>query len=341
MKRLLVCGVNWIGDAIMSMPALQTWRERHPENRLELLVKPALLPLWSLHAAPDSLHRLPPGTVGVWRVASALRGEHFDSACIFPNSFRSALIPWLAGVPRRIGAPGHLRRLLLSAIPAGEPPVARHQAYEYYHLLSETPPEVLPAPHLTLPEPLQAWAREREVEHPGPWTVFLPGAARGPSKQWPEAHWIELGRRMQGTDAVETLLILGSPSEAALCGRIAEGIGGRAVNLAGQTDIPQWAALMSRSRLVVANDSGGMHLAAAVGASVLALFGITDPAKTGPLGARCRVIQKSTVRQRDIPRDCPEARAALAAITPDEVQEQALTIRRTSDVLNPDRAVQL
>ncbi|MDD4734727.1 MAG: lipopolysaccharide heptosyltransferase II [Kiritimatiellae bacterium] len=324
MNHLLICGVNWIGDALMSMPALQTWRERHPAARLELLVKPALLPLWSLHRAPDALHRLPPGTIGVWRAASALRRERPEAACIFPNSFRSALIPWLAGVPRRIGAPGHLRRLLLSEIPAVGPATGPHQAYEYYHLLSETPPEVLPAPLLTLPEPLQAWALQQEATLPGPWMVFLPGAARGPSKQWPEAHWIELGRHMQGANGVGTLLVLGSPGEAALCGRIAEGIGGCAVSLAGQTDIPQWAALMSRSRLVVANDSGGMHLAAAVGTRVLALFGITDPEKTGPLGRRCRVIQKSVTRQRDIPRDCPEARAALAAILPAEVEEQAL-----------------
>ena len=330
MTRLLVCGVNWIGDAVMSMPALQTWRERHPDARLDLLVKPGLLPLWSLHGAPDRLHRMEPGCAGAWRTARLLRKQSCDAACIFPNSFRSALIPWLAGLPRRTGMPGHGRRWLLSATPAGTPPAGRHQAYEYYHLLSEAPPDPLPAPRLELPEALQKWARDQEALRPGPQVTFLPGAARGPSKQWPEPHWVALGRQLFESGFGGTLLIQGGPAEAALCNRIAGDIGRGAVSLAGQTDVPQWAALMSRCALVVCNDSGGMHLAAAVGAPVLALFGLTDPEKTGPLGARCRVLQHSSVRRRDIPRDCPEARAALAAITPDEVLQESLLLLRNA-----------
>ena len=323
MKKVLIGGVNWIGDAIMSMPALQTYRERHPDFCIHLLVKPSLTALWSLHAAPNVLHALPPGRAGVRLAAESLRREALDAAFIFPNSFRSALIPWLARIPHRIGRPGHFRRLLLTDVPSAPPEHEAHQAFEYYRILSETPPEKLPEPRLIFPDALTAWANEQDQRYSAPRMAFIPGAARGPSKQWPEHSYVELGRRLHQTGRF-SLLIMGSPGERELCGRIAGQIGGATFNLAGETNIPQWAALMSRCELVVANDSGGMHLAGAAGARVVALFGITDPAKTGPLGTRCRVIQKSTVRHRDVPRDCPEAREALAAIHPDEVLAQTL-----------------
>jgi ADP-heptose:LPS heptosyltransferase len=117
------------------------------------------------------------------------------------------------------------------------------------------------------------------------------------------------------------IAVLGSAAESDLCAQVAAGIGSGAVSLAGQTALPELAAILSECALAVSNDSGGMHLAAAVGIPVLAIFGITDPQKTGPLGPRARVLQDSAQRSRDIPRNSDEAAASLRRITP----EKALT----------------
>jgi heptosyltransferase-2 len=154
---------------------------------------------------------------------------------------------------------------------------------------------------------------------------LLPGAARGPSKQWPREHFLALAHRwireLQGGVA-----IFGSSAETELCGELAAAAGRGAISLAARLDIPEWAAALSLCDVVVANDSGGMHVAAAVGAPVVALFGMTDPARTGPLGPRCVVLQESPTRARDIPRGSPEARKWLAAIQPDRVYETAQSL---------------
>ncbi|HRX07316.1 MAG TPA: hypothetical protein P5306_09565, partial [Kiritimatiellia bacterium] len=112
--RILVCGVNWLGDAILSMPALQAFRWENPDADLTLLVRPALAPLWAMHAAPTRVLSLPPaGTAGLRPLARSLRERGIDTAYVLPHSFRSALPPWLARIPSRIGLPGHFPRDLL------------------------------------------------------------------------------------------------------------------------------------------------------------------------------------------------------------------------------------
>ena len=134
--RILVCGVNWIGDSVMSMPALQAFRRANPAAQITLLVKPSLVPLWTLHAGFDRILPLREGVVGTLRTVSAARRLRFDRAFILPHSFRSAVVPWLAGVPTRTGLPGHWRDFMLTEVvrPMGRPG-RNHQAYEYMDLL--------------------------------------------------------------------------------------------------------------------------------------------------------------------------------------------------------------
>lgn len=321
--RGLVCGVNWIGDTIMSLPALQEFRRRHPQTELTLLVKAPLVPLWRMSPVPAHIVVLETGLRGTWRTARALRAGGFDGAWVLPHSFRAALVPWLAGIPRRTGLPGHARDFLLTRVVL---PTAcadrRHQAYEYSDLLlaGESPPAPLSAPELRVPAAAQDEARRRLAGLPAPRIGLMPGAARGPAKEWPAAHFAELAQRL-ARDPGAGLVILGSARERAAAALIAQQAGGRALDLAGATTLPEWAALLQACDLVVANDSGGMHLAAAVGTQVVALFGMTDPAVTGPLGRRCRVLQISTERARAIRRDSAAARASLAAIIPETVAQ--------------------
>lgn len=329
---VLVCAPNWIGDSIMSMPALQCFRRSHPDFHIALLVKSHLASLWQLHATPDEIMALPAGTPATLRMALLLRRRGFAQAYILPNSFRSAFVPWLAAIPERIGFAGHFRRALLTRVVARpRDPARQHQVWEYMALLCPNyagfaQPE---DPVLRIPTETAKAVGRLIGDGVTAYAVLMPGAARGPSKRWPADHFIALGKRL----AVElglTIVVCGAASEAKLCDAVARGVGSNALNLAGRTTLPEWAAVLAKARLVVCNDSGGMHLAAAVGAPVIALFGITDPAKTGPLGRHARVLQKSLERHRDVPRRSAEAAKWLASITPEQVYEEAWKIWRAS-----------
>ncbi len=327
---VLVCAANWIGDSIMTMPALQCFRRQHPDFFIAVLAKSSVAPLWRMHSAPNEVIELPPGLPATLRTGRALASRRFESAWILPNSFRSAFIPWLAGIPNRIGCRGHCRAFLLTR-PVSLPAEfrARHQAWEYMHLLcAPLPPDAtmeMEPPQLTIPPEARAAAERLANTGNRPYVVLLPGAARGPAKRWPADHFAALGKKL-AADGAFPVILSGSPIEQPLCEHIARQIGAGARSLAGRTSFAEWAALLAGAQLVICNDSGGMHLAAAVGTRVLALYGITDPAKTGPLAPpqRSRIVQNSPVRSRDIPRSSAEAAKWLASIAPEQVYEEAL-----------------
>ena len=319
--KILIVGVNWIGDSVMAMPALQAYRRLHPAAHITLLVKPPLAGLWKLHDVPNQILILREGLQGSLHAAQALRTGAFSRAFVLPHSFRSAAIPWLARIPVREGMPGHWRDAMLTrVIRPRNLPGHEHQAWEYMDLLCPESADTLEAPSLTLSADAIETARTRLAGVAHPLIGLIPGAARGPSKEWPAEHYIELGRKLAQRHHAG-IVVMGGPQEVALCDRVADGIGRSAVNFAGKTSLPEWIALLKVCDAVVANDSGGMHLAAAVGTPVVALYGITDPSKTGPLGRACRILQHSTQRSRDVARDSAEARASLAAITPEQAYE--------------------
>ena len=326
--NLLVCGPNWLGDSIMSMPAIQSLRRRRPSCRITLLVKPKMEDLWRMHPAVADVVTMREGIGGLRRTVGTVGMGKFDASLIFPNSFRSALVPYLARVPVRAGMRGHWRDWMLThVVDAPGEPARRHQQWEYLEIAGMADETAEPeAPHLSVPDTIVAGTRERlAAAGKGVWVGLIPGAARGPSKQWPPEHFIETGRGLTSKSGCR-ILILGTSSEAELCGRVAEGIGRAALNVAGETTLAEFAALLEQCRVVVANDSGGMHLAAAVGTPVVALYGLTDPGKTGPLGAGHRVIRhdESGPSARDIARDSSEARDALRAIAPEIVCRSVL-----------------
>lgn len=329
--RVVVCGVNWIGDTIMSLPALQAYRAAHPATHLALLVKPGMAGLWAMSPVPDDVLLLEEGGVGLLRTVSRLKAGRFDRAFVLPHSFRSALVPFLARVPDRRGMPGHGRDFMLTRVlPPRGGEGREHQAFEYLDLLAPdqgVPNQVIPDPPALRPDDA-SMDRARALLAPATdvWIGFIPGAARGPSKQWPAAHFIELGRMLCEREGVR-IAVMGAPNETLLCEEVATAVGDGAVSLAGRTDLPTWAAVLAGCNVVACNDSGGMHLAAAVGTPVVALYGITDPGKTGPLGP-AQVIQHAERKARDVPRDSEEARLSLASILPKEVYDavcEALT----------------
>jgi heptosyltransferase-2 len=319
-RNILIMGVNWIGDAVMSMPGLQAFRRAHPHDRITLMVKPGLRDLWATHPAVDEVLLLSKGGVGTYEAAEQIRRytPAFDVAYVLPNSFRSALIPWLGRVPQRIGYAGHLRAWMLTDRRAHARP--GHQVFETYDLLlPEAKVEQWEVPALNVDA---TPADELRI-------AVLPGAARGPAKQWPEAHYVAVAQKLAGALGAK-FWILGTGAEQALCDRIATAIGPAAESLAGRISFGEWMKLLGRSSLVLCNDSGGMHVAAALGRPLVAFFGLTDPGRTGPLSPQVRILQKVHPQGRDIARISSEAAAALAAITPEEAFEAARDLLKES-----------
>ena len=333
----LIIGVNWLGDSLMTMPAIQVWRRAHPDARLVMLVKPKLKALWTLHPAVDEVWELPPGGRALAAMVRTARARTFETAFVLPHSFRSALVPFLARVPRRIGPPGHGRDWMLTQVVPSRPGAEReHQCHEYMAILGVEGGNDAPCLRLT-PE-LKAHARAllgaSGTNRQSPdWIAVMPGAAYGPAKRWPAERFATVGRLLK--DRLKcNMVTLGSAEERSLCEAVARGAGPGSLNLAGQTTLPELSAVLAQCVLALANDSGGMHLATAMDIPVVAVFGITDPARTGPMGTAARVLQDSTLRSRDIRRDAPEARASLLRITPEQVAEAAMELvdgRQTAD----------
>lgn len=310
-KRILIIGLNWIGDAVMSMPAIQACRAENPDAHIALLVKPYLKSFWEMHAVPDQILTLEKMRTTV----SAVREYGFDTACILPNSFRSALIPAMAGIPRRIGFCGDHRRFLLTKV---VPVAGGHQSNEYYPIVAPQSAErVKEFPELNIPESAFQ-TLEKKVPNLGSYAVLMPGAARGASKMWPLDHFEQLARKLLGQTQLN-LVFAGGGGDAPACEELKGMLGDRTLSVAGKTSLQEWAALLKGAAVAVANDSGGMHLAAAVDTPVVGIYGITDPDKTGPLARKFRVVQNSQVKARDIARNSGLAAEALASISPDQV----------------------
>ena len=336
-QKVLLVSPNWLGDIVMALPAFQRWRATDgADAEVTVLARGALGTLWAMHDGVDAVLKAPAPGADTREILSTIRERRFDDAVILPNSVRAAWLPFRAKIPRRIGYPGHFpRRWLLTdplppATPPKDAPLPRHQAWEAYGLWCPNAPlpAALDAPKLAAAATDIARIREKLSAVPGvasaqKLVALIPGAARGDSKQWPPERYVEtaaLLHRAHGTAA----LLLGTAAEAPLCDRIAQALAEKGVpahSLAGQTSLPEMAAALAVADGVVCNDSGGMHLAAALQRPTVAAFGITDPDKTGPLGPTARILQNSPIRSRKVPRSSPVATAALLRITAEQAAE--------------------
>ncbi|HZE90992.1 MAG TPA: lipopolysaccharide heptosyltransferase II [Rhizobacter sp.] len=289
MTRTLVVAPQWIGDAVMSEPLLAALAARGDQLTVAALpwVAPVYLAMpqvghvleWPLaHGRLDWAKRR--------RIAAGLRGR-FDLAYVLPNSLKSALIPWLAGIPQRIGYPGEGRYVLLNrrlTSPPGRPPMVA-----FYAALAGQPALANALPKLFFdPDVLRRVTDAAGLQSDAYW-VFAPGAEYGPAKCWPASHYAELARALQSHSGLPVLL-LGSGKEATLCRQIADEAAGACRVLAGQTTLVDAMVLIAAARGVVSNDSGLMHVAAAFGVPQVAVFGSTSPEHTPPLSPHARVL---------------------------------------------------
>src|SRR5262245_2010413 len=281
MPRVLVVAPNWIGDALMAQPLLMRLREKDPGAEIDVLAPEWVAPVVRRMAEVEEVLAVPLRHKALqlrerWKIARDLRARGYDEAIVLPNTWKSALVPFLAGIPLRTGYLGESRYGLLNSIhEKSNDPMPLH-----YARLSEAPgtpvKEPLPDPRLRV-EPQEIEAARRRFNIHGPYGIFCPGAEYGPAKRWP--YFAELSRRLQ----FQTV-ILGSPNDR----EATQGILGR--NLVGETTLDEAIALIGGADHVVTNDSGLMHVAAALGRPQVALFGSSSPRHTPPLSPAARVI---------------------------------------------------
>jgi heptosyltransferase-2 len=297
---VLVKEVNWLGDLIISLPALHAVRQAYPEAHLAVLVKRQLATFfdgldWVDEVMPyDVAHGLH-GVADRWRIVDAIRARRFDLAVLFPRSFEAAFWVALARVPQRAGVVADARGPLLTRKAVLRPDERHtHQTHDYLSMLQQTlgiasAAEAVP---LGVDAPsrikmLQWLARVRRRQ--GRLIALAVAAAYGPAKEWPPGHYARVIDALAERDGVECVLV-GAPAERALCDRVAAQSRHGALVAAGETSVGEMVALLSLCQGFAGNDSGAMHVAAALGIPTVALFGSTDPLRTGPRGPRARVI---------------------------------------------------
>jgi len=316
-NSILVIAPNWLGDAVMALPFLRALSRGRPGHRIHVLAGRAPAAVFRAEGTASVLARR--GSLAA--DALALRPFRFAEAWLLPNSFRSALTAFLGGARERIGYATDRRGALLThALPP--PPTTRHQLRDYDPLLSSRGIEPVPgAPTLPVP-PAAVAAAGRALEKaglsPGPPPVLLaPGAAFSWTKRWPPELWGRLAALLSEAGSPVALVI--GPGEEEIAARAAAAAGRPVPVLGADLDPVELAALLARARAVVANDSGPMHLAGAVGAPVVAIFGPTDPGRTGPSGSPSRVLDRYVFCSPCFLKECPYAHECMRGITPEEV----------------------
>ena len=310
MKALIIAPA-WVGDMVMAHTLVQALKQQHADAEIHLAAPPATAPLGARMPGVHQVHELAVahGALG-WgerrRLGLSLRRVGFEAAYVLPNSFKSALLPCWAGIPRRIGALGEARFGLLNDWRRLDP--ERHpKMIERFMALAYPPGQSLPQPYPAPALRVDAANRDALVERfglavAGRVTILCPGAAYGAAKRWPAEHFAALAR--ERLKAGHGVWVIGSPSDQQLGAAIAEAAPGT-VNLAGRTRLPDAVDLLSLADAVVTNDSGLMHVACALSVRVVALYGSTSPDFTPPLDANAQVLSLGLDCQPCFQRDCP------------------------------------
>jgi len=327
-RKILVRTPNWLGDAVMALPAVAALEKAYPKASLTLLAHCRVAGLYGLEKRrgkviaydPQGIHR---GVKGTGRIVRELRERHYDLAVILPHSFSSAWMVFLARAKHRVGYIGEGRgRLLTIRVRLRKDHRQRHLSEGYLDLIRAlgigyvaVVPKVVLSPDIK--KEGERFLRERGVL-PGMKLIgFGPGATYGEAKRWDESRFGELGSRLAGEGF--GVLLFGVREEHELCEDIRKRVGKGAVNLSGETDLRRLAGVLSQCVAFISNDTGLMHLAAALGLPVVALFGSTSPEWTRPLG-RAKVIYKRPYCSPCFARTCPDgSRRCWKAIGVDEV----------------------
>ena len=300
-RRIVIKAVNWLGDVVMTLPAMRAVRRAFPEAYLAVLIKKELASFFDGDPRVDEVipYSLASGLAGLnhrFKIVGELRSRHFDLGIAMPNSFQSALWLTAAGIPRRAGYALDKRGPILTH-KAAPPPDAMdgHQSRYFLAMIRETlgvegdPDDLAISPAPVHVASMREWLRNQRRRPDAPLIAMAPAAAYGPAKEWPAKNFASVIDGLAERIGAECVLV-GAPSERAKCEEVAALTASGAMVSAGATNIGELIALLSISSGFVGNDSGCMHLAGALGIPTVAIFGSTNPLRTGPAGVRSRVI---------------------------------------------------
>ena len=326
-RKILVRATNWVGDAVMSLPALRALREKFPSAEISILAKP-----WvgELYAREPFCDRLIP--YGGDRLAAAreLKKGDFDAAILLQNAFEAAFIAFYARIPVRIGYARDGRSLLLTqAVPVPEKgAIPRHERFYYLELLRRA--GILDAmpenPLIRLDGAAAAKNAGLERFHQLGWNQVIgvsPGAAYGTAKRWLPERFAEAANHI-AKETGAAVAIFGSKDERALCDSVANAIEVPVKNFAGETSLGEFIEMAAACKLYLTNDSGAMHIASALGVPTVAVFGATDDIATGPTGPLSRVVREAVECSPCLKRECPIDHRCMTRVEARRVAEVAL-----------------
>jgi heptosyltransferase-2 len=326
--KILIRATNWVGDALMALPALRAIRERFPEAEITILARPYVAFIYKDQQVCDNMM-----FVDYKRdMVGEIRAQKFDAALLLQNAFEAAWFVWRAGIPERIGYARDGRSLLLTkAVPIPKPgEIPAHEQYYYLELLRRAgwldslPNESFVKIHV--PEENRQRAADFLLSagaKPDTLRVAIgAGASYGSAKCWPPDRFAELANRLQA-QANTDVILFGTSAEAAVSSAIAAGMRRAPIDLTGKTAINDLPALLSQCHLFIGNDSGAMHVAAAVDLPVVAVFGPTDPFGTAPITPRCSIVQDKPYCSPCFLRRCPTDHRCMTRVTPDAVEAAA------------------
>ncbi|MDB9822861.1 lipopolysaccharide heptosyltransferase II [Deltaproteobacteria bacterium] len=329
-NRILIRATNWVGDVVMTLPALEAVKDCFPESTVTVLAKPWVMPLFKSHPMVDDVlplgkgEGLFTGLAEIRRVIFQIRRQRFDLAILFQNAFEAALIAYLCGIKYRVGYNTDHRTLLLShALRKDDKIMSCHQVEYYLNLLRAMGCNAkLKDPELFVFEEYESIILSTLSEGGVTQRDFLlglsPGASFGPAKRWPPDRFAALADM-----AVEKwgakVIIFGSQGEKGICAEVSDKMNHSSMDLCGKTELGEAMALIRRCNLFVSNDSGLMHIAAALSVPLVAVFGSTDPVATGPRGTKTKIVRHQVDCAPCLQPECPRDYSCMLSISPEDV----------------------
>lgn len=321
MQGILIIAPNWIGDAVMTQPLLAKLRTQYPNSTIDVLASPWVAPIYrACSEVSEVIEAKLEHKQLQWelrkQLAKKLQAKKYQACFVLPNSFKSALIPWLANIPFRIGYRGELRYGLINVSLDNPSKVNRPPMVEHYLALSRlifdeaaiSTQEITPT--LNVSNLAKQSIKNRLANasiNPNSLYVFCPGAEYGPTKRWPASHFAKLAANVIHKNPSAQIILLGSKGDQ----KIAEEIQSQAstqeniMNWCGNTSLDEAIALIGLAKAVVSNDSGLMHIAAALKTPQVAIFGSSDPSHTPPLSEKAKVIWLNLPCSPCHKRECP------------------------------------
>jgi heptosyltransferase-2 len=328
LNKILMRGPNWVGDSVLAIPAMKAIRAHYPHSEITLLVRPWVSGLFTSAGFIDHLWTEPkPSRPADWsRMTRDIRSRQFDLALLFPNSFESALMVFLARVPQRVGYARDGRGWMLTdwVWPSVH---EEHQVY-YYLALAKAISASVDTPSISI----QATAAEKEkawsllmsegVQAGSRYIVLNPGAAYGSAKRWSGQRFAEVADLLSRHFGSQ-IVIIGSEAERPIAEEIRRTTTCPTTVLNGKTNLEALIGVLSESLLMITNDSGPMHISAALGVPTVAIFGPTNDVATGPLGPRTRVVKHPVECSPCMLRECPIDHRCMSGVTPNDVLRAA------------------